>query len=282
MQKSPGEYSPLDMMGMGLAAAVGIAAATFFDLTQSDEASTLFVFNKWLARLTEMLGLGNIPLYGVVLILMGIGALSILYFQPVTIRGAFAQGFGVLAAVTTLAPSDLGGALPSPDTEAASLEPLPAGDNSWFEEEGISSRGLVPPVYRVPVSSVTAVQRDEQGYSIRMKIIFPDGLDRQPSELIDSGDLRGKLHNEESKQTYNLFRNSGADVMYRDGTMYLSSRIPGDIPRASLVARVEAEGYRIVESRFDASLGVNPVWTIRMAPSSQPLLLQRLRRPYWF
>lgn len=295
-RKNPGEYGFFDLIGLGIAAAFGIAVATFFDLTQSDEASALFVFNKWLATVTNMFGFGNVPLYGVVLILMGLGAASVLYFQPVTFRGAFAQGFGALAAIMTLAPSDLGGAMPAPGggafLEGASDLPPAEGDDVWPEEgtmEGISLppawRGAAPPSL-VPVSAASAnsaAAEKKEGYSIRMKIVFSDDLETgELEQMIRNGTLRGKLHNEASKKTYNLFRNTGANFKVRDDTIYLSSRIPGEADTATLVARIEAEGYRIIESRFNASTGVNPVWTIRLQPSNTPLLLQRLNRPYWF
>lgn len=134
----PGDYSMVDKIGFGFAAALGIAVATFFDMTQASEASAVFVVNKWLANFTTMLGLGSIPLYGVLLILMAVGAASILYFQPVTFRGAFAQGFGALAAIMTIAPSDLGQPLPSTDgmpTADFVDDRPPAGDGGAISDD---------------------------------------------------------------------------------------------------------------------------------------------------
>ncbi|MEM6649293.1 MAG: hypothetical protein AAF603_03485 [Pseudomonadota bacterium] len=297
-RKDPGDYGVFDMLGLGIAASFGIAVATFFDLTQSDETSALFVFNKWLATVTQILGLGNIPLYGVVLILMAIGAASILYFQPVTFRGAFAQGFGALAAIMTLAPSNLGGAMPAPIDFNQPLDPSSAfpsmeEDDAWPEEETLE--GISFPLRQdqgapslVPVSSATAALMttaalQQNGYSIRMKVVFTEGIDKtQLHDMIRKGTLRGKLHNEATKATFNIFRNTGANLNVRNNTIYLASRIPGRADSANLVTRIEAEGYRIVESRFSATLGVNPVWTIRLQPSNTPLIFQRLNRPYWF
>ncbi|MEM9422395.1 MAG: hypothetical protein AAF986_07820 [Pseudomonadota bacterium] len=281
-RKDPSEYGAVDMMGLGIASALGIAVATFFDLTTSEDTSALLLFNRWLATATEALGLGNIPLYGVVLILMSIGAISILYLQPVTMRGAFAQGFGVLAAITTLAPADLGGAMPGPVSgESAPFDSVPDGDMDWTDP--VVFDGMQAPVYRVPVASGAGVMAQQRpGYSLRIQITFTDGNEEDISQMIRQRQLTGRMHDETTKLSYNLFRNSGANLVVRGNQVRLVSRIPGDAPTTSLVTRIEANGYRIVESRFEASQGANPVWSIRLAKSRTPLVLQRLQRPYWF
>lgn len=275
------DFGALDMFGLGLASAAGIAVATFVDLTQSDDASALFVFNKWLSQFTEVLGIGSLPLYSVILILMAIGGFSILFFQPVTLRGAFVQGFGVLAALMTVSPSDLGVPLPGTlDSELPSQDqPLPTGDDEGFSEENISfSPGLATGSFM----SVAAVQQGSDGYSIRMKIVFPDGLSEDITTLVRKGNLRGRLHNEGTGQTYNLFGNAGADLNYGNNTIYITTRLPGTAPTTTLVARIEAVGYKIREERFDAKKGANPIWSIQMDPGGGPLMIQRLNRPYKF
>ena len=268
MRKMPGEFGPVDMMGMGLSAAAGIVAAIVFDLTQHDDASALFLINKWVARVTEMVGLGSIPLYGVVLLLMGLGATSILYFQPVTMKGAFAQGFGALAALTTIAPSDLGTALPGP-----SLEALPPAS-----EEGAAA---IPAAYAVPAAaSVGAALAD--GYGVRMRIVFPGGLPEDIERMVDAGTVRGRLHNEGSGRTYNLFRAGGGDLDYADGVLRVSTRLPGDEPATDLTVRIEAAGYAIRTESVRVAQGPNPIWTIQMEPSASPLFLQRMGRSYKF
>lgn len=287
-RRAGGEYSAFDKIGMGLAAAIGIAVATAVDLVQSDETSALFVFNKWVSKLTDTLGVGGVPLYGVVLLLMLIGALSILYFQPITFRGAFVQGFGVLAAIMTVAPSDLGAPLPGSGEGVATterFEALPEGQDveDAFGDEinyrpGRNGASLYP---------VAAVIQPEQvgGYTIRMKIVFPEGLEEDMASMIRKGHLRGRLHDETTGRTYNLFRNSGADLVYRNNTIYIVTRLPdvdpqNDREETTLAARVEAAGYKITEERFSAREGVNPIWEIQMTPGGAPLMLQRLQRPY--
>lgn len=300
--KPSGEYTFIDLLGLGTAAAGGIAVATFLDLTQSQEASALFLFNDWIASASDTLGLGKVPLYGVVLILMALGGLSTLLLQPVTLRGAFAQGAGLLAFLVTLAPSNIGQTLPSPDFElpqgtfADDLgfdELLPEGGEGGAPEEAPTPQGIVfEPAMRnglaVPVTALAtqptrrAADEAEAGYNLRIKVVFTEGLGESPAEMIRAGRLRGKLHNETTSETYNLFRNSGADLDFRDDTIYIATRIPGDAATTSFVLRVEADGYRIVESRLEASQGVNPIWSVEMQASTTPLFLQRLSRPYWF
>ena len=271
MRKGPGEFGAVDFMGMGLSAAAGIIAAIVFDLTQHQDASALFLINKWVARLTEVIGFGSIPLYGVVLILMAIGAASILYFQPVTMKGAFAQGFGALAALTTIAPSDLGTALPGP-----SDEPLPAA----FEE--LPDARAIPASYMVPAAASVAMLQPAEGYSVRLRVVFPDGLPRDIEQMVDSGSLRGRLHNEATGRTYNLFLSGGGALDYEGGTLTVATRLPGSEPEATLVARIEADGYAIRKESVRVTLGANPVWTITMASSGRPLFLQRMGQSYGF
>ena len=284
-------YNPLDMVGFGIASAFGIAFAAFFDLTQSDEGAALPLFNKWLTVATDTLGFSPLPLYSVVLILMALGGLSILVLQPVTMRGAFAQGFGVLAAITTLAPADLGE--PMVTTNDASMpggmdEMLPPGGDigSMFPDlaEDISfgdpAIAPQPAVMLIPASMTAAAQ--SQGYTIRMRIVFPNGLKRDIGTMVRDGGLRGRLHNEATNRTYNLFRSTGGDLVFQNNTIYIASRIPGTEATADLVSRIEADGYRIVEERFEASQGANPIWTIQMQESGVPIVLQRLQRPYTF
>lgn len=275
MRKLPGEFGPVDLMGMGLSASAGIIAAVVFDITQHQDASALFLINKWVARVTETVGLGAIPLYGVVLMLMAVGAASILYFQPVTMRGAFAQGFGALAALTTIAPSDLGTALPS-----TMEEPLPPAIEAMPTLEEIPAAYVAPT--RVVSTATTAAVQATQGYSIRMQIVFPDGLPEDIEDMVDTGALRGRLHNETSRRTYNLFLSGGGELDYTNNTLRIATRLPGSKDTATLVARIEAAGYTIRSESVQVRQGANPVWTIRMEASGSPLFIQRMGRSYKF
>lgn len=260
-----------DVIGLGIASAVGIVAAAFLDLTQAAEASSLFVINKWVSAFTTLIGVGNLPLYGVLLLLMAIGGFAIVFFQPVTLRGAFVQGFGLLAVLTTVAPSDLGQSLPG----------LPSAAPA---ELSMNSTNPLAQQVSMRTNAAAVINETQPGYTIRMQIELPNGLakDRSLSSLVDDGSVRGKLYDETTGATYNLFRNSGATVEADGKTIRIATRLPGTAPETSLVARIESKGYRIVESRFAANNGLNQPWVIKMQPSSTPLLIQRLRRPYWF
>jgi predicted outer membrane lipoprotein len=286
LRKEVGDFGPGDLMGMGLAAAFGIVAAIVFDLTQHGESSALFVMNKWVANLTTMVGLGSIPLYGIVLLLMGLGAASILYFQPVTMRGAFAQGFGALAALTTIAPSELGSALPEygePLPAAFDSLPPPAASEMELMEPAAPAQGdLVQPIAYIGAAAAAQTDALANGYDIRLRVRFPEGLEEDVATLVRKGKLRGRLRNDTTGDTYNLFRAGGADVEYADDSLYFATRLPGGEDRAALRLRIEAEGYAIRVESNEVSLGPNPVWTVTMEPSDTPLFLQRMQRSYDF
>ena len=108
--KNPGEYNFADMFGLALAGATGIIAALVTDYQQKGEASALYTINQWVVSASRMIGLGDTPLWVVVIGLISLGAGSIFYFQPITRQGAFAQGFGLLAVMMTAVPADLAGA----------------------------------------------------------------------------------------------------------------------------------------------------------------------------
>ncbi|MEO0700037.1 MAG: hypothetical protein AAFY81_10055, partial [Pseudomonadota bacterium] len=241
------------------AAALGIGAAVIVDLLQQREASALFVINRWILDLTGLLSIGDIPLYGVMLILMAIGGASVMFLQPITFRGAFGQGFGLLAALVTIAPSDLGAPLAGPDT--VMFEP-------------------VSPTLEPASLAAAATQQHSDHYDLRIQIIFPNGLDSDVYTMIRRNRLAGRVYDTSTGVSYNLFRNTGAQIDYEDGVLRIEAQIRGSAERTELKSRIEASGYSIQEASFTAREGANPVWTIRMEPSSQPLVLQRLRHSY--
>ncbi|MEM0930534.1 MAG: hypothetical protein AAGI89_14695 [Pseudomonadota bacterium] len=254
-------FGIFSISALGFAAALGIGAAVIVDLLQQREASALFVINRWILDLTSLLRVSDVPLYGVMLILMAIGGSSVMFLQPVTFRGAFGQGFGLLAALVTIAPSDLGSPLAGPDT--VMFEP--------------SSATLEPASL-----SAAAVQRHEDHYDLRIQVVFPDGLQDDVYTMIRRNRLAGRIYDTTSGVSYNLFRNSGAQLDYEDGVLRIEAQIRGSADRTQLKARIEADGYRIEEGSFTAREGANPVWTIRMKPTNQPLFVLRLRHSYSF
>ncbi len=307
VNKLPSDFGISDYFGLSFAGALGIVTAMLVDLQQSADASALFVINRWMGYLGAIFGFGELPLYSVLLIMMGIGALSIFYFQPVSFQAAFAQGFGVLAALMTIAPADLGGALnapmegeilPAPTVEEARLDHYGNQSNvyemvreaSWVGSisGSMAQNGLQQAVYRQPEKTqlVTAAYQSNSGntnsYNIRIVIDLPNGLPRNIDAMIRSGTLRGRLFNETSGKTYNLFRNGGARIEADDNSITIETSLPGNGDTVTLWARVECSRYQIAVESFEAVRGDNATWEISMTPSKTPLFLQRLGNSYWF
>jgi hypothetical protein len=260
--------------GLGGVAALGIGSAILVDLTQQREASALYVLNRWILEVTSLLGLDSIPLYGVMLILMAIGGGTVLFFQPVTMRGAFAQGFGALAALVTLAPSDLGTPLQAP---AESMTPRSNLDAAF----GPARLGGED-AFLLPISAAASQQAAGQNYQLRIQIEFPQGLRTDVDTMIGRNQLAGKLYNPETGIRYNLFRNSGAEMDYSGGVLRIVTQVKAADAEADLQLLVEADGYEIHEDSFTVRRGANPIWQVTMEESRQPLFLQRLRHSYRF
>ncbi|MEE4208639.1 MAG: hypothetical protein V2I43_05175 [Parvularcula sp.] len=265
------QFGPLSVFGISLASASGIAAAVIVDLMQQREASALFVLNRYLADLTSMLGLQTLPLYGVMLALMGLGAGSVFFLQPATLRGAFIQGFGLLATVLTVAPSDLGAPLDAPSTQPAML-------SSQTGVIAAQAAGAKP----IPVSTAQSQQDFDVRYQLRIQIRFPDGLENDWETMLRRRQLTGKLFNPDTGFRYDLFRNSGAELSFEDNVLRIRTDVRGVDDEAELRLLVETRGYAILEDSFEAQAGPNRIWSVTMEPSSMPLVVQRLRHTYSF
>jgi hypothetical protein len=262
-------FGPLSVLGFGTASALGIATAVVVDLLQAREASALYLMNRWLLEVTGMLGIEALPLSAVMGLLMAIGAGSIFVTEPISMRGAYAQGFGALAVLMTMAPSDLGAPLQAPD-----YGPSMQGGPSLREQ--FEPASLNRP-RRTEVAAQTAGT-----YDLRIQVEFPDGLPAGLPEMLKRKKLVGKLYDKASGVKYDLFRNSGAEMDYDDGTLRIVTSIDAAAPKTELWILIEAEGYRITEERFLASAGPNPIWNVQMQTSRQPLIVQRLRHAYRF
>lgn len=306
--KLPGDFRFSDYFGLASSGAVGIIAAILVDLQQSADASALFVMNRWVSNFSNLIGFGELPLYAVILVLMAIGAISIFYFQPVTMQSAFIQGFSVLAALMTMAPADLGGSLEAPmdelpvsaSAEQAGLKMTAQSSMAWRgpDSEGLSGRGDVQlaayapstaPQDTIVVQSATLqqvnLQSDAGGteaYDLTMVINFPNGLRNNVSEMIRRGRLRGRLYNESTKKSYNLFRSSGAYNRIKGNTLTIRTSVPGSEDMTKMYARVEVAGYLITIEEFEAKQGRNANWEINMTPNKTPIFIQRLSKSYWF
>ncbi len=275
--KTPGDYGFMDITGLGLAGAAGIVAALVTDYRQKGEASSLYTVNQWVAALGELAGFTNIPLWMVVLGLIAGGALSVFYFQPITRQGAFAQGFGLLAVLMTAVPADLAGALQSAGTGATDLQPVA------MNREARIADGVVDASFAADAGPLVNVQ-DEQAarYVVEIDVAFADGVPDDIEAMIRRGALRGRLHNADTKETFNVFRTAGGDVLARGNSLIIRAGVPARSTEATLWVRIECEGFAIEEQSAKASLDGALNWTVTMRRSSTPLFIQRLSKSYWF
>lgn len=278
--KAPGEFGFGDIFGLSLAGAAGIISALITDYQQSGEASALFTINQWVVDLGGMLGYTAIPLWMVTLTLTVVGALSIFYFQPITRQGAFAQGFGLLAVIMTMVPADLAGGIESVPGD----DDLP-GLAQVFQQEAIRQNGVRNASYTAGEARVIPVQsRRSQAakYDLHLTINFIGGIPDEVDSLIRRGQLRGRLHNEDTDETWNLFKSAGGDIRQDGDTIYIHAGVPARSEEARLWVRIECPTHEIVVESNVAKLGQPLNWTVDLEPSDMPLFLQRLGKSYWF
>ncbi len=280
--KAPGEFSVADIAGLGLAGSAGIISALFTDFQAKGEAAALFTLNHWAADLFSMLGLGNPPLWIVVVGLVAAGAGSVFYFQPITRQGAFAQGVGLLAVIMTFVPPELGAGLSAP-----SGENLPGLRSIAFDKVATpNARAAAAP--RTAAGAPDDAQRiDAQSrrvaeYVVELRVTFPSGAPDNVRTLIRRGDLRGRLHNADTDQTYNLFRNAGGNLEVRGNSLIIRAGVPAQAASATLWVRIETEGYLIEEQSAQASVNRELKWNITLTESTTPLFIQRLNKSFWF
>lgn len=275
--KTPGDYNLMDLAGLGLAGGAGIVAALVTDYRQKGEASALYTINQWASMLGDTLGFGNVPLWAIVLGLIATGALSIFYFQPITRQGAFAQGFGLLAVIMTAVPADLAGGLQPTGPMLPDLEP------AAVTRDAALSDGIVFAAYPAEAAQVIEVQDSQAArYVVELNIVFPGGVPNDIDSMIRRGAIRGRLHNEDTNETFNLFRTAGGDLIVRGNAVVIRAGVPARSRDAKLWVRIEAEGFAIEEQSANANLDNGLLWTVNLRPSSTPLFIQRLGRSYWF
>jgi len=267
----------MDIAGLGLAGAAGIVAALVTDYQQKGEASSLYTINQWVAAVGDILGFGNIPLWMVVLGLIGAGAGSIFYFQPITRQGAFAQGFGLLAVLMTAVPADLAGGLEPTGAVLPDLEPVA------MNREATLGEGIVTAAFQAEEARVIEVQeRQAARYVVEINVEFQGGVPEDIDAMIRRGALRGRLHNADTGETYNLFRTAGGNLIVRGDSLVIRAGVPARSTEATLWVRIECEGFAIEEQSAKAALDSPLNWSVNMRQSKTPLFLQRLQKSYWF
>ncbi|MCK5745492.1 MAG: hypothetical protein KAH44_04720 [Oricola sp.] len=267
--KAPGEFTTADMLGLALSGSAGIIAALVTDYQQSGEASALYTINQWVAQVGSILGVSEIPLWMVVIGMTMVGAGSIFYFQPITRQAAFAQGFGLLAVLMTAVPANLAGGLESMGDNLPGLESIAYGEGRVYQASYAGEY--------IQVQSQRAAK-----YDCTLVINFPNGLPESMDTMLRKGTLRGRMHNADTGETFNLFRNAGGMVQKQGDSLIIRAGIPARSQNATIWVRVEADKYAIQEASTQASLGTPLNWTVNMEPSSTPLFMQRLNKSYWF
>ena len=277
--KASGQYGISDIAGLALAGSAGIIAALVTDYQQKGETAAIYTINQWAVSLSSLLGLGDIPLYVIILALIGVGAGSIFYFQPITRQGAFAQGFGLLAVLMTAVPADLAGGLEAiVDDDLLELAPADS-----VEASAGFSGGVIPAAFSPGEARLYAAQsRRAAKYDVYITITFEGGIPDDVEGMIRRGDIRGRLHNEDTGQTFNLFRTAGGGVRQIGEKLIVRAGVPARSQEATLWVRIECNSHRIEQQSAVAQLGRTLKWNIELQSSSMPLWMQRLGQSYWF
>ncbi len=276
--KSPGEFGFMDMSGLALAGSAGIIAAIIADYQQKGEAAALFKINEWVVQFGALAGFTEIPLWMVVLGLTVVGAGSVFYFQPITRQGAFAQGFGLLAVLLTMTPPNLASGIEGMNDNLPGLSPAAA-------REAAMEPRIVRASYVQDDARLVLVQDPEEAakYDVHLRIVFPEGIRGDISTMMRRGAIRGRLHNEQTDETFNLFRTTEGATIRREGnTLLFHIGVPARADAARLWVRVECVGYAIEEQSATASLDDVLEWTVEMRPSNIPLAVQRFGKSYWY
>ncbi len=280
--RAPGEFKTADMFGLILASAAGIIAALVTDFQQQGEASAHFTINQWAVALGGMLGFTDIPLWMVVVGLTALGAGSVFYFQPVTRQGAFAQGFGLLAVLVTVAPGDFAGGIESIDGSLAGAETTSVREASltprFITASFSPARMLWPQAEITPVHNVQSASK----YDLHLVVNFTEGIPEDIETMIRRGTIRGRLHNEETKETWNLFRSAGGTIRLQGDKLLIDAGVPASGDTARLWVRIECAGYAIEEQSAIATIGQSLEWTVDLNASTVPLMVQRLGKSYWY
>lgn len=284
--KPAGEFTTADVTGLALASSAGIVSALVTDYNQKGEASAIYTINKWAAQASHLFSFGDPPLWAVVLTIIGVGAGSIFYFQPITRQGAFAQGFGLLAVLMTTVPADLAGGLEAITTRE--LPAAPSGSTPADAPGGADEPRVVDANFRTAIAQqgeariVRVDSRQQAVYDVTLTVSFPGGLPDDVETMIRRGTLRGRLHNSGTGETFNLFRTAGGVLQRQGNSLIITAGVPASTATTELWVRVEADKHRIEVQSRKATVGQRVDWRIQMQADPTPLLVQRLGKSYWF
>lgn len=277
--RRPGEYSPADILALAASSGGGLTAALATDYVQKGQSSALFQISQWTVAAGQAAGLGDLPLWTVALTLIGLGATSVLYFQPLTRLGAFARGFGLIAAAMAATPMQFAAGLPAAGPFDRGLAPAlfidVAPANPEFGAQSARGAG------GAQAFAVQDVAPDAR-FNLGLTIAFPGGTPADFAEQVRTGRVRGRLHNEATGESYDLFRGGGAEIAAGADSIRIAAGVPTSKAKATLWVRIEVEGFAIEIQSAEASLARPLEWTITMRESKIPLAIQRLGKSYWF
>ncbi len=119
-------------------------------------------------------------------------------------------------------------------------------------------------------------------YRVHLEIKFIGGFPNDVETLIRRGGLRGRLHNQDTGETFNIFRNAGGVIRYDDETIVVDAGVPARADNARLWIRIECDDHKIEQQSAVARLGETLKWKITVKETKTPMFLQRLNQVYWF
>jgi len=291
-----GQFGVGDYAGLAFSGAAGITTAAITDFFVKPTSSSLYVFNQWLVEISDVLSMPSPPLYAVIIMLVIVGAGSIFYFQPVTRRGAFAQGFGLLAALVTISPSDTSvqaesfatGGLEEPiylEDIAYRAQKAPAapthGSTVAPADAKLMRTRLAAPA---AAAGAGAAAIADQRYDIIFRVKLPNGL---PDNLLGKareGAARARVYNANTRRAYNVLGPSMRPDPEDPNMLVIPVGIPASASESSalIMVRLEIPGYEILETERTFAVGQRQDWVISMSPSNVPLRVQRLGRTFRF
>jgi hypothetical protein len=152
-----------------------------------------------------------------------------------------------------------------------------------MNREAARADGIVLASLQAEPAQIVQVQdRQAARYVVELNIVFPGGVPADIDAMISRGAVRGRLHNADTDETFNLFRTAGGDLVVRGDSLVIRAGVPARSTEATLWVRIEAEGYAIEEQSAKATLDQGLSWTVNMRTSTMPLFIQRLSKSYWF
>ena len=267
-----GDIRAFDFVGMSLASALGVIGALALDFFQKGDSSAVFALNVLINETIDQ----QVPLGWVMIALILAGGGAAFFFEPTTKRGAFGVGAGLLATVMA--------ALPVERTDALLVPMIAEGEIPLVFSKALNER-LAP---QQPGITATAEPRILQvqragATALTLSITYPNGLDNVNQQL-SRGQIVIRLHDEETKRTWDLLRTSGTTLSRSGNTLILRANIPlSPSGTGEYHLRVETPRYAIFQEARGVPSGATTLnWSVTMQSTNMPLSLQRLRTPYSF